>query len=125
MSRYCALVLIPGETSLEEAGVALELLYPYMYDPDEPTKQHNFDYSYSPEEIADLTDDEISDQTWPVSEILDPRTLAGLQVEAIITPDGAWHEPDQLWDDEAWLEEARNVLEQHRECLALRHVLHS
>jgi hypothetical protein len=129
MSRYYALVLLPGETSLEEAGdAARELLYPYMYDPDEPIKQHNFDYFYGPEDIADLTDDEISDHTWPVSEILDPRTLAGLQVEAIVTPDGTWHEPDdpgQVWDVEAWLEKARRILERHRECLALGHVLHS
>ena len=62
-----------------------------------------------------------------MSEILEPQTFAQLQVEAIVTPDGVWHEPDepgQLWDDEAWLEKARLVLEPHRECLALRHVLH-
>jgi hypothetical protein len=128
MSRYYALVLVPGGISREEADdVAFELLYPYRHDPDEPTKQHHFDYFYSPEDIADLTEDDITDHMWSVREILEPQTLAGLQVEAIVTPDGAWHEPDepdQLWDDEAWLEKARQVLERHRECLAMRHVLH-
>jgi hypothetical protein len=40
---------------------------------------------------------------------------------------GAWREPDdpgQLWDDPAWLAKARQVLEQHRECVTLRHMLH-
>ena len=128
MSRYYALVLVPSEIPREEAGdAALELFYPYMHNPDEPTKAHNFDYMYSPEDIADLTDDDITDHMWSVSEILDPQTFAELQVEAIVTPDGAWHEPDdpgQLWDDPAWLEKARPLLEQNRECLALRHVLH-
>ena len=48
MSKYYALVLVPDEISREEAGdAALELLYPYMYNPDEPTKEHEFDYMYS------------------------------------------------------------------------------
>jgi len=94
MSRFYALVLVPGDVLREEIGdAARELLYPYMYDPDEPTMQHNFDYAYSPEDIADLSDDEISDHTWPVSEILDPRVLAGSQVEAIVTPDGPGTNP--------------------------------
>jgi len=128
VSRYYALVLVPGETPQEEAGdAALELLYPYMYDSDEPAREHQFDYMYSPEDIADLTEDDVTDHMWPVSEILEPDTFTGLQVEAIVAPDGAWHEPDdpgQLWDDPAWLAKARHVLEQHRECVALRHVLH-
>jgi hypothetical protein len=121
MSRYYALVLVPGEISREEAGdAALELLYPYMHNPDEPTQEHNFDYLYSPEDIADLTEDDITDHVWPVSEIAEPQTFAQLQVEAIVTPDGSWHEPD----DPAWLEKARPLLERHRGCLALRLVLH-
>ena len=130
MSRYYALVLVlsDADTPEEEACVAAaELLYPYMYNPDELTRVHNFDYMYSPEDIADLTEDDITDHAWPVSEILEPQTFTRLQVEAIVTPDGAWHEPDepgQLWDDPAWLEKARPLLEGHRECLALRHVLH-
>jgi hypothetical protein len=128
LSRYYALVLVPGKLTREEAGnAALELLYPYMYNPHEPTKAHNFDYVYSPEDIADLTDDDFTDHVWPVNEILEWEALAELQVEAIVTSDGAWHEPDdlgQLWDDPVWLEKARPLLEVHRESLALRHVLH-
>ena len=30
-----------------------------MYNHDEPTRGHNFDSMYSPEDIADLTDDDI------------------------------------------------------------------
>ena len=125
-SRYYALVLVPGDTdTLEEAcEAALELLYPHMYNPDKPTKEHEFDYMYGPEDIADLTDDDVAQHVWRVGEILD--TLAELAVEAILTPDGTWHEtePGQLWDDEAWLQKARHVLQQQRGCLALRHVLH-
>jgi hypothetical protein len=130
VSRYYALVLVPSDadTPEEEACVAAaELLYPYMCNPDEPTRVHNFDYIYSPEDIADLTDDDITDHAWPVSEILERQTFTRLQVEAIVTPDGAWHEPDepgQLWNDPAWLEKAHVLLQEHRECLALRHVLH-
>ncbi len=81
MSRYYALVLVPSQISREEVNdAALELLYPYMYNPDEPTKAHNFDYMYSPEDIADLTNDDITDHMWPVSEILDPQTFAELRV---------------------------------------------
>ena len=129
MSRYYALVLVPGETPEDEAcDAALELLYPYMHtERGEPTKVFKFDYMYSPEDIANLTDDDITDHMWRVSEILEPNTLAGLEVEALLTPDGTWYEPDdpgQLWDDPAWLKKAKHVLEHHRECLALRHVLH-
>ncbi len=94
MSRYYALVLVPGDRNtpdVEACEAAAELLYPYMHDPDGPTKDHTFDYVYDPEAIADLTDDDIADHVWPVSEILESDTLAGLQVEAIVTPDGAWH----------------------------------
>jgi hypothetical protein len=99
-----------------------------MYNHDEPTGGHYFDYVYGPEDIANLTDENIADHVWAVGEILEPQTLSGLQVEAIVTPDGAWHEPDdpsQLWDDPAWLEKAHRVLRQHRACLGLRHVLHT
>jgi hypothetical protein len=130
VSRFYALVLVPSDADTPEqeaCEAAAELLYPYMYNPDEPTRVHNFDYMYSPEDIADLTDDDITDHAWPAREILEPQTFAELQLEAIVTPDGAWHEPDepgQLWDDPAWLEKACQLLEEHRECLALRHVLH-
>ena len=130
MSRYYTLVVVPGDvdTPEEACDTAAGPLYPHMYNPDEPTRAHNFDYMYGPEDIADLTDDDITDHMWFVSEILEPETLAELQVEAIVTPDGLWHEPDdpgQLCDDRAWLDKARQMLQQHRECLALRHVLHT
>ncbi len=131
MSRYYALVLVPGDPNtpeIEACEAAAELLYPYLYDSNGSTSDHTFDYVYGPEDIADLTEDDIIDHVWPVSEILEPGTFAGLQVEAIVTPDGAWHEPDdpsQLWDDPAWLEKAHRLLRQHRACLALRHVLHT
>jgi len=129
MSRYYTLVVVPGEPDAPEEAceTAAELLYPYMYDPDRLTRTHYFDYMYGPKDIADLTDDDISDHVWLVSEMLDPGTFAGLEVEAIVTPEGSWHEPDDpggLWDDPAWLKKASQVLGQHRECLALRHVLH-
>jgi hypothetical protein len=94
MSRYYTLVVVPSDDPERASEAAAELLYPYMHNPDEPTKVHNFDYMYSPEDIADLTDDGITDHMWPVSEILEPQTFAELQVEAIVTPDGTWHEPD-------------------------------
>ena len=130
MSRYYALVVVPGDAEAPEEAceAAAELLYPYMYNHDEPARGHHFDYMYGPEDIANLTDENITDHMWAVGEILEPQTLAGLQVEAIVTPDGDWHEPDdpfQLWDYPAWLEKAHRVLRHHRTCLALRHVLHT
>ncbi len=129
MSRYYALVLVSGEAPEDAVcDAALELLYPYMRtERGEPTEDFKFDYMYGPEDIAGLTEDDITDHTWPVGEILEPNTLAGLEVEALLTPDGTWHEPDdpgQLWDDPAWLKKAQHVLERHRDCLALRHMLH-
>jgi hypothetical protein len=81
---------------------------------------------YSPDDIAALTDDKVTQHMWPVSGILDQVPLAELQVEAVLTPDGIWHEqePGLLWDDETWLQEVRRMLEEHRGCLALRYVLH-
>ncbi len=125
MSRYYALVLVPGDTPEEEAcEVAAELLYPHMHAPDVPLTEHKFDYMYGPGDIAELTGGDITQHMWRVGEILE--TLADLEVEAVLTPDGTWHETEagQLWDDDAWLQKARQVLEQHRESLALRHVLH-
>ncbi len=128
MSRYYALVLVPGETPEEEAcDVALDLLHPYMRTDRGAAGDFKFDYVLNPEDIADLADGDATDYVWRVSEILGLETLAQLELEAILTPDGRWCEPDesgQLWDDEAWINKARGVLEQHRECLALRHVLH-
>lgn len=126
MSRFYALVLVPGETPEEEAGdAALELLYPYMQGTSEEPEDFKFDYMLGPEEIASLSEDDGVQNIWPVSEIVD--TFADLQVGAIVAPDGTWYEvePGEMWDDPAWVEQARQVLEQHRDCLALRHVLHT
>ncbi len=126
MSRFYALVLVPGETPAEEAGdAALDLLYPYMQGTSTEPEDFKFDYVLGPEEIAALSEDDSVRHTWTVREIVD--TLADLQVEAIVAPDGSWHETEsgEMWDDEAWLKRARQVLEQHRDCLALRHVLHT
>lgn len=115
-----SLVLVPRETTEEEAcDAALELLYLYMYNLDEPAKVHKFDYGYGPEDIAALTNDDPTQHMCHAGEIL--GTLADLEVEALLTPDGTWYEvePGQLWDDEAWLHRLREVLEQHRDCLAL------
>ncbi len=45
MSRYYTLVVVPGDANAPERAceAAEELLYPYMYDRDEPTKAHTFD----------------------------------------------------------------------------------
>jgi hypothetical protein len=89
MTRYYALVLVPGDadTPEEEAReAAAELLNPYMYDPDKHTKEHEFHYIYSPEDFADLIDDDVTQHMWRVGEFLE--TLAELEVEAILTPDG-------------------------------------
>ncbi len=126
MSRFYALVLIPGDTPEEEAGdAALDLLYPYMQGASDGTEEFKFDYMLGPEEIAALSKDDGVQNVSPVSEIVD--TLADLQVEAIVAPDGTWHEaePGEMWDDPAWIERGRRVLEQHGDCLALRHVLHT
>src|SRR5919112_1468207 len=118
MSRYYALVLVPEGTPKETAcDAALDLLYPYMRTEQETAKDFKFDYMLDPEDIAALSDDESTQNIWPVREIID--RLAQLEVEAILTPDGTWHETQagQLWDDESWLKRALCVLQQHRECL--------
>lgn len=126
MSRYYALVLVPGDTAEDEAcNAALDLLYPYMIIGPQTAPTGKFDYVLSPEDIADLSDGEISRNVWRAGEI--SEKLAELEVEALVTPDGRWHETGagQLWDDGAWLERARRILRQHEHCLALRHVLHT
>ena len=126
MSKYYALVLVPGDTPVQEAcDAAAEPLYPYMHDPGEPTRPHEFDYMFSPEDIANLSDDEITDHMWRAGEIRE--RIPDLQLEAVISPDGTWHatEGGQLWDEEPWVQRVRQVLEQHQDCLALRHVLHT
>ncbi len=124
MTRYYALVLVPGDadTSEEEACEdAAELLYPYMRSEDDPEADYQFDWFLQPDDITEPHDD--NRLIWPAGDIVE--RFAELQVEAILTPDGRWHGSEaEVWDDEVWVERAREILRQHQECLALRHVLH-
>ena len=119
MSRYYALVLVPGDTPEEEAcEAAAELLYPYMRSEDDPAGDHEFDWFLQPDELGDDTQ-----SIWRAGDIVE--RFPELQVEAILTPDGRWHGSEaEVWDDEAWVARARRILRQNQECLALRHLLH-
>jgi hypothetical protein len=126
MSRYHALVLVPGDASTpveETCEAAAELLYPFMRSEDDPDGDFKFDWFLQPDDLNELKD---SVQTiWRAGDIVE--RFAELGVEAILTPDGRWHEAEagQLWDDEEWVEKARHLLQRNRDCLALRHVLHT
>ena len=125
MSRYHALVLVPGDadTSVEEAcEAAAELLYPFMRSEDDPGGDYEFDWFLQPDDLYDP--DNGARLIWRAGDIVE--RFVELEVEAILTPDGRWYEAEagQLWDDEEWVEKARHLLRQHRECLALRHLLH-
>ena len=124
MTRYYALVLVPGDadTPDEEAcEAAADLLFPYMRSDDDPEADYNFDWFLQPDDITEPGDDERL--IWRAGDIV--QRFPELQVEAILTPDGRWHGSEaDVWDDEVWVERARGILEQHQECLALRHVLH-
>lgn len=126
MSRYHALVLVPGDacTPLEEScEAAAELLYPFMRSDDDPGGDYEFDWFLQPDDLNDPGDG--VRLIWRAGEIVE--RFAELEVEAILTPDGRWHEAEagRLWDDEEWVEKARHLLQQNRDCLALRHVLHT
>jgi hypothetical protein len=127
MTRYHILVLVPGDTPEDQAcDTAAALLAPYMRDDCKPEAEFKFDYALDPEEIAALSDDADRRDIWRVREIT--GRLAELQIEAILTLDGQWHESEagELWDDEAWLARARDVLSRlPQDSLALRHVLHT
>ena len=122
--RYYALVLVPGDadTPAEEAcEAAADLLFPYMRSEDDPEADYNFDWFLQPDDISVLEDDD--PLIWPAGDIVE--RFPELQVEAIVTPDGRFHHSQAaVWDDEAWVARARQILRQHQECLALRHVLH-
>jgi hypothetical protein len=124
MTRYYALVLVPGDadTPEEEAcEAAAELHYPYMRSEDDPEGDYQFDWFLQPD---DLTEPDDGDRLiWRAGDIV--GRFPGLEVEVIITPDGRWQGSQAaVWDDEAWVERARRILRQHQGCLALRHVLH-
>jgi hypothetical protein len=124
MTRYYALVLVPGDadTPEEEAcEAAAELLYPYMRSEDDPEADYEFDWFLQPDDIGEPDDD--IQWIWRAGNIAE--RFPELQVEAILTPDGRWHGSEaEVWDDERWVARARQILSQHQECLALRHVLH-
>jgi hypothetical protein len=115
MTRYYALVLVPGDadTPEEEAcEAAAELLFPYMRSED--------DWFLQPDDLSGPDDVQL---IWRAGDILE--RFAELQVEAIVTPEGRWHGSEaEVWDDEAWVAKASQILWQHQQCLALRHVLH-
>ena len=124
MTRYYALVLVPGDadTPEEEAcEAAAELLYPYMRSEDDPEADYQFDWFLQPDDLTEPDDEERL--IWRAGDIVE--RFAELEVEAIVTPDGRWHGSQaEMWDDEAWVARARRILGQHQDCLALRHVLH-
>ena len=123
--RYYALVLVPGDadTPDEEAcEAAAELLFPHMRSEDDPGGDYEFDWFLQPDDLADPEDG--VQLIWRAGDIVE--RFAELEVEQVLTPDGRWHaaEAGQSWDDEGWVARARQILRQHEECLALRHVLH-
>jgi hypothetical protein len=122
--RYYALVLVPGDadTPEEEAcEAAAELLFPYMRSEDDPKANYHFDWFLQPDDITEPEDEERL--IWRAGDIVE--RFAELEVEAIVTPDGRWHgSKAEMWTDEAWVARARQILQQHQDCLALRHVLH-
>ena len=124
MTRYYALVLVPGDadTPEEEAcEAAAELLYPYMRSEDDPEGDYQFDWFLQPDDLTE-PDDGVQ-LIWRAGDTVE--RFAELEVEAILTPDGRWHGSEaEVWDDEAWVARARRILRQHEGCLALRHVLH-
>ena len=124
MTRYYALVLVPGDadTPEEEAcEAAAELLFPHQRSDDDPEADYQFDWFLQPDDLTEPGDD--VRLIWRAGDIVE--SFAELQVEAILTPDGRWHGSEaEVWGDEAWVARARQILEQHQECLALRHVLH-
>ena len=124
MTRYHALVLVPGDADTTEEGAceaAAELLYPYMRSEADPEGDYQFDWFLQPDDLTE-PDDGVR-LIWRAGDIVE--RFAELEVEAILTPDGRWHGSEaEVWDDEAWVARARRILRQPEECLALRHVLH-
>ena len=124
MTRYYALVLVPGDADTldeEACEAAADLLFPYMRSDDDPEADYHFDWFLQPDDLSAHGDD--GRLIWRAGDIV--QRFPELQVEAILTPDGRWHGSEaNVWDDEAWVARARGILEQHQECLALRHVLH-
>ena len=113
MTRYYALVLVPGDadTTEEEAcEAAAELLYPYVRSEADPEGDYQFDWFLQPDDLTE-PDDGVQ-LIWRAGDIVE--RFAELEVEAILTPDGRWHGSEaEVWDDEAWVARARRILRQH------------
>jgi hypothetical protein len=91
-----------------------------MRSEDDPEADYHFDWFLQPDDLSGPDDVQL---IWRAGDILE--RFAELQVEAIVTPEGRWHGSEaEVWDDEAWVAKASQILWQHQQCLALRHVLH-
>jgi hypothetical protein len=114
---------LPGQGRVRSSAceAAAELLYPYMRSEDNPEGDYQFDWFLQPDDLTE-PDDHVQ-LIWRAGDIVE--RFGELQVEAILTPDGRWHGSEaEVWDDDAWVAKVRQILRQHQECLALRHVLH-
>ena len=124
MTRFHALVLVPGDadTPEEACEAAAKLLYPFMRSEVDPGGDYEFDWFLQPDDLAE-PDDGVQ-LIWLAGDIME--RFGELEVEAILAPDRRWHAPEagQSWDDEGWVARAREIFRQHGECLALRHLLH-
>ncbi len=123
MTRYYGLVLVPEETPEEDVyDVAAELLYPHMRDEDDPEGDYNFDWFLQPDDLTD-DDEELAQYVRRVPDVIE--RFPELEVEAIITPDGQWYGSESgVPDDDEWVAKARQLLNSHRGCLALKHLFH-
>lgn len=118
--KIYALVLIPDGTPEERrVETASHLLYAHMYDPGNPDKDFKFDYMV---ELDDYDEKEIGQYIWSMDELR--GSFEKLEIEAIVTPDGEWHDTDQMWDDPDWVETARNLFEKSPNCIGVKYVLH-
>jgi hypothetical protein len=91
-----------------------------MRSEDDPEADFHFDWFLQPDDLSGPDDVQL---IWRAGAIAE--RLAELEVEAIVTPDGRRRGSEaEVWDGEAWVEGARQILRRHQDCLALRHVLH-
>lgn len=122
MTRYYGLVLVPRDTP-EEAiyDAAAELLDPNMRS-EEEERSYAFDWYLQPDDLAD-DEEELAQYVWRAGDIIE--RFPELEIETIVTPDGQWHHSKSgVPNDNEWVEEARQVLQEHSECLALKHLFH-
>jgi hypothetical protein len=121
MTRFAALVLVPNTLPTEQVTeAAYERLLPFMLDDDKPEEDGKFDYLI---ELEDYDEEEVGQFIWPTPDL--PPIFADLGIDAIVTPNGIWHEnPEPLWDDPLWVAEARQLFEEHSETIAVKYILH-